>query len=181
MGSAWPWVPGCHPHNGAADIHPGTGCEMIGEPPSTPTPTQTQASPSNPNPWSMPGIQPHAFPTSPPSRLGRAHGTLPPDHLGQVTARCPLPLPASLGGAVLRLQRRHSSQCMNVTQHCQSQAQPHARCPSDKHRRPQEEVDAHPALGVTLVPGHREGRRRRPPSWATRWPGAGEEATWAHR
>lgn len=114
--------------------------------------------PPNPNPWYMPGIQPHAFPMSPPSRLGRAHDTLPPDRFGQVTAHShPAPTPASLGGAVLCLQRRHSSQGMNVTPALPEPGTA-ARCPSDKHHRPQEEVEAHTALGVTLVPGHQEGR-----------------------
>lgn len=65
---------------------------------------------------------------------------------------------ASQGGAVLCLQRRHSSQGMNVTP-----ALPElgiaARCPSDKHPWPQEEVQAHRTLAVTLVPGHCGGGR----------------------
>lgn len=32
------------------------------------------------------------------------------------------------------------------------------RCPSDKRFWPQEEVEAHRALGVTLLPGQQEGR-----------------------
>lgn len=48
-----------------------------------------------------------------------------------------------------------------------------ACCPSDKHHWPQEEVETHRALGVTLVPGHQEGRRLWPPSWVTQLPGAG--------
>lgn len=69
------------------------------------------------------------------------------------------PITASLGGAVLCLQRRHSSQGMNVTS-ALPELGTAACCPSDKHQWPQEKVEAHGALSVTLVPGYQEGRHR---------------------
>lgn len=102
----------------------------------------------------------HSFPMSPASRLWDGYTVLPHDCLGQVTAHShPSPITASLGGAVLCLQRRHSSQGMNVTPALPEPGTA-ACCPSDKHHWPQEEVEAHGALGVTLVPGHQEGRHR---------------------
>lgn len=99
------------------------------------------------------------FPVSPPPpdcRVGKGHVT--PGCSGQVTAHRPLPHHCQPGGAVLCLQRRHSSQGMNVTPALPVPGTA-TRCPSDKHRWPQE-AEAHRALGVTLVPGHQEGRRR---------------------
>lgn len=81
------------------------------------------------------------------------------DCLSQVAAHHTTPprrhQPGS-GGAILSLQKCHSSQGMNVTPALPGLGTATC-CPSDKHHWPQE-VETCRALGVTLLPGHQEGR-----------------------
>jgi hypothetical protein len=112
---------------------------------------------------------------------------MPPPRLLRTGDSPPTPLPhpsRQPGWCVLRLQRRHSSQGMNVTP-ALPESGTATRCPSDKHHWPQEEVEAHTALGVTLLPGHQEGRccvlLPAEPSSQAPWcweRSAGEEAVW---